>query len=95
MHECIKLINEHRIHLQAQDGFKNKSLRVTQADVQLSSPAIDTLALSALNPEVGHSFLDVGSGSGYLTMLASHMVAYSGTAVGVDVRFCSLMAILF
>ena len=71
--------------MQAQDGFKNKSLRVTQADVQLSSPAIDTLALSALNPEVGHSFLDVGSGSGYLTMLASHMVAYSGTAVGVDV----------
>lgn len=60
-------------------------MRIPEADLQLSSPATDALALSALNPEVGHSFLDVGSGSGYLTMLASHMVAYSGTAVGVDV----------
>ena len=94
LHRCSEVDEHDRVtidsiadstSMQAQDGFKNKSLRVTQADVQLSSPAIDTLALSALNPEVGHSFLDVGSGSGYLTMLASHMVAYSGTAVGVDV----------
>ena len=51
----------------------------------MSSPGVDALAMHALAPEVGHSFLDVGSGSGYLTMLAAHMVAYSGTAVGVDV----------
>lgn len=40
-----------------------------------------------MSPEVGHTFLDVGSGTGFLTMLAAHMVAYSGTAVGVDVSF--------
>lgn len=54
----------------------------------MNSPSVDALAMQALAPEVGHSFLDVGSGSGYLTMLASHMVAYSGNAVGVDVSHC-------
>lgn len=53
----------------------------------MANPAVEALALQALSPEVGHTFLDVGSGSGYLTMLAAHMVAYSGNAVGVDVRF--------
>ena len=73
--------------MQAVDGFKNKGVRIVEADVQMSSPAVEALAMQALSPEVGHSVLDVGSGSGYLTMLTAHMVAYSGNAVGVDVRF--------
>ena len=70
---------------QAGDGFKNKSVRITAAELNMSSPSVDALAMQALAPEVGHSFLDIGSGTGFLTMLAAHMVAYGGTAVGVDV----------
>ena len=55
----------------------------------MGSPGADALALQALSPEVGHAFLDIGSGSGYLTMLAAHMVGYMGNAVGVDVSFIS------
>ena len=40
--------------------------------------------------EPGHSVLDVGSGSGYLTMLAAQLVGESGSAIGVDVRPCRL-----
>ena len=40
----------------------------------------------ALAVQPGHSILDVGSGSGYLTMLAAHLVGETGTAVGVEVR---------
>lgn len=71
--------------LQLADGFKNKNVRITGADLNMSSPAVDVLSMHALSPEVGHAFLDVGSGTGFLTMLAAHMVAYGGTAVGVDV----------
>lgn len=71
--------------MQVSDGFKNKNVRITAADLNMSTPAVDVLAMQALNPEVGHTFLDVGSGTGCLTTMAAHMVAYSGTAVGVDV----------
>ena len=35
--------------------------------------------------EAGNSVLDIGSGSGYLTMLASHLVGDAGSAVGIEV----------
>ena len=71
---------------QVDDAWKNKAVRVAEASLLSGSPAAEALALQALSPEVGHGFLDIGSGSGYLTMLAAHMVAYTGTAVGIELR---------
>ena len=41
--------------------------------------------VQAVGLEVGNSVLDVGSGSGYLTTLASHLAADAGSAVGIEV----------
>lgn len=42
--------------------------------------------MQALCPEQGHSFLDVGSGTGYLTMVAANLVGHAGKAVGLEVH---------
>lgn len=42
-------------------------------------------SIQALSPEQGQTFLDVGSGTGYLTMVAANLVGHSGKAVGLEV----------
>lgn len=44
----------------------------------------------ALALEAGHTVLDAGSGSGYLTTLAAHLVGEGGASVGVEVSMLSL-----
>ncbi|KAL3155148.1 hypothetical protein ABBQ38_011204 [Trebouxia sp. C0009 RCD-2024] len=39
---------------------------------------------AALGPEQGQSFLDIGSGTGYLTMVAASLVGHTGRAVGLE-----------
>ena len=41
-------------------------------------------SLQALSPEQGQTFLDVGSGTGYLTMVAANLEGHSGKAVGLE-----------
>ena len=49
-------------------------------------PQTEALALQALSPEEGHSFLDIGSGTGFVTLLAAHLVGSTGTSIGVEVQ---------
>ena len=63
------------------------------SDVELSvlaghatEPAsIDVLILQKLRLAPGQRFLEIGSGSGYLTALAAYMVGSNGSATGVDI----------
>ena len=48
----------------------------------------------ALALEPGHSVLDVGSGSGYLTMMAAHLVGEAGSSTGVEVSRAPLPPIV-
>ncbi len=41
--------------------------------------------MQALGPEAGQAFLDIGSGTGYLTMVAANLVGHTGKAVGLEV----------
>lgn len=48
-------------------------------------PSVDVLILQELKLAPGQRFLEVGSGSGYLTALAAFIVGPSGSAMGVDI----------
>ena len=47
--------------------------------------------MQALSPEQGQAFLDVGSGTGYLTMGAATLVGHTGKAVGFEVSQALLL----
>ena len=49
------------------------------------------LAVQALGPEEGQAFLDIGSGTGYLTMVAANLVGHTGRAVGLEVHHLVLL----
>ncbi|KAK9862458.1 hypothetical protein WJX84_000371, partial [Apatococcus fuscideae] len=59
---------------------------VSEAGVVSGHPQTEALALQALSPEEGHSFLDIGSGTGFVTLLAAHLVGSTGTSIGVELR---------
>ncbi|KAK9863425.1 hypothetical protein WJX84_000788 [Apatococcus fuscideae] len=59
---------------------------VSEAGVVSGHPQTEALALQALSPEEGQSFLDIGSGTGFVTLLAAHLVGSTGTSIGVELR---------
>ena len=71
--------------MQGDEAWACTSVMVPSAGVVLGNPQAEALALQALAPQEGQHFLDEGSGSGYLTMLAAHLAGESGRAVGVEV----------
>lgn len=76
-------------------GMFHSSVAVVDAssDVGLSvlsgyvtePPSVGVLILQELKLAPGQRFLEVGSGSGYLTALAAFIVGPSGSAMGVDI----------
>lgn len=52
----------------------------------ISAPHMHALALEVLNDKLvdGAKVLDVGSGSGYLTVCMAHLVGPRGTVYGID-----------
>lgn len=46
----------------------------------------EALSLQALGAEAGQAFLDIGSGTGYLTMVAANLVGHTGKAVGLELE---------
>eukprot|EP00035_Acanthoeca_spectabilis_P011425 m.201446 g.201446 ORF g.201446 m.201446 type:complete len:360 (-) comp15345_c0_seq5:82-1161(-) len=51
-----------------------------------SCPTLYKMILKELNIEPGDSFLNVGSGTGYLSTLVSHLMGPEGDNVGVEIR---------
>ena len=82
---------KHRPHgrvpcLQKEQAWSCGSVLIATAGIVLGDMRVEALSMQALAPEEGHLFLDVGSGCGFLTMLAGHLVGDTGRAVGVEVR---------
>ena len=72
--------------LQREQAWSCGSVLIATAGIVLGDLRAEGLSMQALAPEEGHLFLDVGSGCGFLTMLAGHLVGDTGRAVGVEVR---------
>lgn len=65
-------------------AYTNEALTLPGANIPVEAPHIDVLILQKLRLVPGQRFLEIGSGSGYLTMLAAYLVGASGQATGVD-----------
>lgn len=52
--------------------------------VIISSPLCHTLALENLELDNAHSFLDIGSGCGLITIMASYLMDSSSISHGID-----------
>ncbi len=72
--------------LQREQAWSCGSVLIATAGIVLGDMRAEGLSMQALAPGEGHLFLDVGSGCGFLTMLAGHLVGDTGRAVGVEVR---------
>merc|ERR1711974_102352 len=51
-----------------------------------SAPHMYAMCLEALKIEEGHSFLDIGSGCGQLTLIGALLAGPTGCALGLDIR---------
>jgi len=68
-------------------SFVYKDVPIRQGVHHLSAPGIYAGALEALMPlRKGMSFLNIGSGSGYLSCLVSCLTGPTGTSHGIDVH---------
>ncbi|KAK9807719.1 hypothetical protein WJX72_007116 [[Myrmecia] bisecta] len=68
----------------SEEAWRCQSVMVGEAGVVMGNPQVEALALQALAPQPGHTFLDVGAGTGYLTLLAAHLMGETGRTVGVE-----------
>ncbi|KAH3759527.1 L-isoaspartateD-aspartate O-methyltransferase [Pelomyxa schiedti] len=66
-------------------AYFNSPLRVPP--VHISAPGIYALVLERLGLESGHSFLNVGSGSGWLSTVAALLVGVRGLSHGVEISY--------
>jgi protein-L-isoaspartate O-methyltransferase len=68
----------------AEDAYSDVELSVLPGHT--TEPAsVDVLIVQKLRLAPGQRFLEIGSGSGYLTALAAYMVGANGSATGVDI----------
>ena len=65
--------------------YTNREVTLPRLGIRVESPEVDLLVLQKLRLSPGQTFLDIGSGSGYLTTLAAYMVGPSGAALGIDI----------
>ena len=70
------------------DGNHSLFLNVPfrQGPLHLSAPGIYGVALEGLQLEPGDSFLNVGSGTGYLSALAAGIIGTSAVHIGVELQ---------
>lgn len=65
------------------DAYDDRALR--KGSLHLSAPCIYTKALEALKIERGHSFLNVGSGTGYFSTMVGMLIGPYGVNHGIEI----------
>lgn len=65
-------------------AYVDTPLRLAAFGFNISAPHMYAMCLEALELELGHAFLDVGSGCGHMTALGAHLVGKAGRADGID-----------
>ena len=65
------------------DAYDDRALR--KGVLHLSAPCIYTKALEALKIERGHSFLNVGSGTGYFSTMVGMLIGPYGVNHGIEI----------
>jgi len=68
----------------ADQAYVDTPLRLAAFGFNISAPHMYAMCLEALGLELGHTFLDVGSGCGHMTALGAHLVGRAGRADGID-----------
>ena len=69
----------------AEKAYENQPLRTTDGVYHLSAPNIYISALTDLELERGHSFLNIGSGSGYFSAMVAQIIGPDAHHVGLEV----------
>jgi len=69
---------------QADQAYVDTPLRLAAFGFNISAPHMYAMCLEALGLELGHSFLDIGSGCGHMTALGGQLVGKAGRADGID-----------
>ena len=70
---------KHRMEAYADRPFK-------QGYVHISAPHMYATVLEQLELQPGHSFLNIGSGSGYFSCLVACMLGEGGLSHGIDIN---------
>jgi protein-L-isoaspartate O-methyltransferase len=65
-------------------SYTNEEVTLSEGCAAIEPPHIDVLILQKLRLSPGQRFLEIGCGSGYMTMLAAYLVGSAGQATGVD-----------
>ncbi len=52
----------------------------------ISQPTTIAFMLELLNPQMGHTVLDIGSGTAWTSALLAHMVGKDGKVIGLEIR---------
>jgi len=61
-------------------------LKLPNFNQTISEPSLVARMLDALDPEEGQKILDIGTGSGYLAALLSHIVGENGRVISVEIN---------
>lgn len=68
------------------EAYSDHPLRFSTMGFNTSAPHMYAMCLEALKIEEGHSFLDIGSGCGQLTLIGALLAGPTGCALGLDIR---------
>eukprot|EP00160_Parvularia_atlantis_P017614 Unigene6131_Nuclearia_a/m.18884 Unigene6131_Nuclearia_a/g.18884 ORF Unigene6131_Nuclearia_a/g.18884 Unigene6131_Nuclearia_a/m.18884 type:complete len:195 (-) Unigene6131_Nuclearia_a:1004-1588(-) len=71
---------------QQENALVDAPIRLVELGFNFSAPHVYAICLEALDIQPGHDFLDVGSGTGYLTALGALLAGPSGSALGLDIK---------
>jgi protein-L-isoaspartate(D-aspartate) O-methyltransferase len=66
------------------EAYVDHPLRFSKMGFNISAPHMYTLCLENLNIKDGDKVLDIGSGSGYFTILSAHLCGNTGFVHGLD-----------
>jgi len=68
------------------EAYTDHPLRFSTMGFNISAPHVYAMCLESLQLEEGHTFLDIGSGCGLLTLIGAVLVGKTGIAHGLEVR---------